>query len=173
MKSIFPWRKHSTNIPVKRSEALNPFEALRREMNELFESFFKEFDRGWNMPMPFRASLAPAFGDIIPSIDVAETEKEIQITSELPGIDEKDVEVFLDEGVLTIRGEKKKEHDEKGKNYRITERSFGSFERSIPLPAGIDTEHIKANFKKGVLTITIPKTETSAANRKKINISGE
>jgi HSP20 family protein len=172
MKSILPWKKQNSNVSVRRSGAINPFEVLHQEMNELFDSFFKEFGKGWAMPA-LQSGLAPAFGDIVPNVDVAENEKEIQITTELPGIDEKDVEVFLNEGMLTIRGEKKKEHDEKSKNYRLTERSYGSFERSIPLPSGIDGEHIKANFKKGVLTIAIPKTETSAANRRKIAISGE
>jgi HSP20 family protein len=100
-------------------------------------------------------------------MDVTETEKEYEVKAELPGMEEKDVEVTLTDGVLTIRGEKKTDHEEKGKGFHMVERSYGSFSRSLELPAGIDPETIKASLEKGVLTVSIPK---KAADVKKVEV---
>jgi HSP20 family protein len=97
-----------------------------------------------------------------------ETDKEIEITAELPGLEEKDVQVNLADNVLTIRGEKKAEKEEKEKNYHMIERSYGSFSRSIELPAGIDPNAVKATIDKGVLKVTVPKP--AAAVAKKIDV---
>jgi HSP20 family protein len=101
-------------------------------------------------------------------MDVTETDKQIEITAELPGLEEKDVQVNLADNVLTIRGEKKAEKEEKDKNYRLVERSYGSFVRSLQLPDGVDANAIKASIDKGVLKVTVPKP--APAQAKKIDV---
>jgi HSP20 family protein len=101
----------------------------------------------------------------MPSTDVTETDKEIEISAELPGLEEKDVQVNLADGVLTIRGEKNAEKEEKDKNYRLVERSYGSFERSIALPEGVKSEDVKASIAKGVLTVKVPKPALAQARK--------
>jgi HSP20 family protein len=146
-------------IPVGRDRTVartsHPFVSLQQEIERLFE----DFTRG-----------LPAFGgqDLLPSMDVTETDKEIEITAELPGLEEKDVQVNLADNVLTIRGEKKGEKEEKNKDYRRIERSYGSFSRSIELPAGINVDAIKASLTKGVLKVTVPKP--APAQVKKVEV---
>ena len=94
----------------------------------------------------------------MPTVDVSETDKAYEITAELPGMDEKNVEVKVANGVLTIKGEKQDEKEEKKKDYHMRERSYGSFERSFQVPDGVDADKIEANFKKGVLTVILPKS---------------
>ena len=93
----------------------------------------------------------------MPAVDVSETDKAYEITAELPGMDEKNVEVKVATGVLTIKGEKQDEKEEKKKDYYMRERSFGSFERTFAVPDGVDSDKIDANFKKGILSVTLPK----------------
>ena len=104
----------------------------------------------------------------MPTMDVTETEKEIEITAELPGLEEKDVQINVADGVLTIRGEKKAEKEEKDKDYRLLERTYGSFSRTLELPAGVDPDTIKASIAKGVLTVTVPKP--APAEVKKVEV---
>jgi HSP20 family protein len=134
----------------------DPFASLHREMNRLFS----DFSRGG-------PSLAP-FGEAMPKIDVAETEKDIQITAELPGLEAKEVELSVSGDVLTIRGEKKAEKEEKNKNFHLVERSYGSFARAVPLPAEVNADRIEAMMDKGILKITLPKAPE--AQTKKIEI---
>ncbi len=141
----------------------DPFTTMRREMDRLFENLSREF--GW--PMPERA------GAIVPSIDVSETDSELKVEAELPGVDEKDVEVSVVDNVLTIRGEKKEEREEKKKDYHLVERSYGSFARSITLPFAVEPDQAKATFKNGVLTITLPKPPEVKEKLKKIPVSAE
>jgi HSP20 family protein len=101
-------------------------------------------------------------------MDVTETDKEIEVTAELPGLEEKDVQINLADNLLTIRGEKKAEKEQKDKNYRLVERSYGSFERMLELPEGVSPDAIKANIAKGVLKVTIPKP--APAQAKKIEV---
>jgi HSP20 family protein len=140
-------------------------------MNRLFEEFFADFER------PFSGLItSPSFGRVsafAPRVDVAETDKEVTITADLPGLDEKDVQVTVDEDLLTIRGSRKDEREEKRKSYHLVERSYGEFHRSIPLPAGLDKDHAKAVFKKGVLTVTLPKLPEAQSKRKTITIESE
>jgi HSP20 family protein len=145
-----------TRSELARTDA-SPFSALQREIDRLFS----DFTRGW-----------PSLGgpDLAPRMDVTERDSEIEITAELPGLEEKDVEVTLVDNVLTLCGEKKAEKEEKDENRRIIERSYGSFSRSIELPAGINPEEIKATMKSGVLTVTLPKPAQSQAEPKKIEI---
>jgi len=152
-------------IPVgrERSAFAQPFVSLQREIDRLFEDFTRGF--------PSLAGGAGGKGGsnmLMHSTDVTETDKEIEITAELPGLEEKDVQVNFADGVLTIRGEKKAEKEEKDKNYRLVERSYGSFERSIALPEGVKPEDVKATIAKGVLTVKVPKP--APAQSKKIEV---
>ncbi len=140
-----------------------PFGELQREVNEAFEGVWKGFDV---MPTKGERRLV----DIVPTTDVAETDAEIVVTVELPGIDEKDVDVTVSENRLTIKGEKKAEKEEKEKNFYMMERSYGAFLRSLALPDEADTDKADAAFDKGVLTVTIPKTEKAKEAVKKIAI---
>jgi HSP20 family protein len=138
--------------------------ALRRDMNGLFDELFGE------------ASLVPLgeeWSVFSPRVDVAEDDMQVRVSAELPGLDEKNIEVNLSGDVLTISGEKKQEREEKAENRYRMERSFGAFRRSIPLPCEIDAGKAEATFDKGVLIITLPKME-SAQDRKRIVVrSGE
>jgi HSP20 family protein len=107
---------------------------------------------------------------IFPVVDAAESEKEYRITAELPGMTDKDVEVALANGVLTLKGEKKEEKEEKEKDYYMSERCYGSFHRSFPLPEDVDAERVEAKLKDGVLTVLLPRTGQAQANRKTIAI---
>lgn len=127
-----------------RLQAAHPFAFLQNEIDRLFN----EFGRG----LP-----SPGLGDIVPRVDVAETDKAIEVTVELPGLEEKDVQIDFTDDVLTIKGEKKSEKEETDKNRRISERSYGSFLRAIQLPSGIDPAAIEASIAKGVLTVKAPK----------------
>ena len=141
------------------NDAVAPWGALRRDMNRLFEDFGSRFfDVG--------------FGDgrFLPEADYAETDKEIVITTELPGVDAKDLEITLADNILTIRGEKKSERDDKNERYQFAERTYGAFERSISVPEGVDPSKVDAKFDKGVLKLTMPKPVQSEARRRKIEI---
>lgn len=142
----------------------DPFSVLRQEMDRVFDSFMPGFGRPG---LPARAEWS---GAIAPSIDVRETETELVVEAELPGIDEKDVSVTLNSGVLTIKGEKKSERDEKKDDYHLTERSYGSFQRSFRVGDAVDAEKVAANFDKGVLKITLPKNAKAKEAEKRIPI---
>ena len=107
---------------------------------------------------------------LTPHMDVKETDKEIVVETELPGIDEKDVSLALKDGVLTIRGEKKHEVDEEKENYRIMERRYGSFQRSLRLPDTVDEDKIEATFNNGVLKVSLPKRPEAIGKHRKIPI---
>jgi HSP20 family protein len=151
------------SVPVRREE-YNPFAMLRHEMNTLFDNFFSGFEIE-----PFEKR----FGAFSPSIDVKEDEKEIKVSAELPGMDDKDIDVSLTKDALTIKGEKKEKKEDKGKDYYRMERSYGSFSRTIALPKEIDTDKVKAEFKKGVLTVTLPKTAKAIKETKKIPVKNQ
>jgi HSP20 family molecular chaperone IbpA len=106
----------------------------------------------------------------VPAVDVTQTDKGYEVTAELPGMEEKDIEVKLANGILTIKGEKRDEKEEKKKDYYVRERSFGSFERSFQVPADVDADEINASFKKGVLTVMLPKSAEAQRAEKKIEV---
>ncbi len=160
VKNVTPSIKRS--LPVKREER-DIFSLFREEMNRLFDNFFRGFELE-----PFGG-----LGTFRPSVNVVEDDKEIRVSAELPGIDEKDIEVSLSKDSLTIKGEKKEEKEDKGKNYYRMERTYGSFSRTIPLPTEIDADKVKAQFKKGVLTVTLPKTAKAIKETKKIPVKAE
>ena len=106
----------------------------------------------------------------VPAVDVAEKDNQYQISAELPGMDQNNIEVTLSNGVLTIKGEKKEEKEESKKDYYLSERRYGSFQRSFQVPEGVDAEKIEANFKNGILTVSLPKTAAAQKDQKKIAI---
>ncbi|MDH3662676.1 MAG: Hsp20/alpha crystallin family protein [Alphaproteobacteria bacterium] len=125
---------------------------------------FDDFARGYRWPFA-NGRNAP-----MPQIDVSETDADVTIEAELPGVDEKDIDVTLTDNLLTIKGEKKQEKEEKNKDYHLTERSYGSFSRSMTLPFDADPKKIRAKFDAGVLKITLPKPAEVKAKVKKIAI---
>lgn len=128
---------------VVRSRETNPLSFLQQEIDRLFDGVTR------NIP-GFASSTTPR-------MDISETDKAIEITAELPGLEKKDVELNVADNLLTIRGEKKNEREEKNKDYHLVERSYGSFSRSVQLPAGVKTEDIAAEIANGVLKVTVPK----------------
>lgn len=162
-----------TKLPVKTEKASSapaswaPFDNLRREIDRLFDDFDSGFWRTpFRMPQWTRSTAWPS----MPAVDVTDAEKAYEITAELPGIDEKNVEVKVANGVLTISGKKEQDREEKEKDYYVRERNFGSFERAFQVPDGVDTDKIAADFKKGVLTVTLPKKPEAQKAAKKIDV---
>ncbi|MBW6484887.1 MAG: Hsp20/alpha crystallin family protein [Syntrophobacterales bacterium] len=157
------WRRSESPL---QAETEHPFHALQREMGRVFDDFSRSFDL-----TPFGSERGR---DVFyPSVDVTEGDKEVTVKAELPGMEEKDIDVSLTDNSLTIRGEKREEREDKGKDYWHKETSYGSFSRVIPLPEGIDTEKVDARFKNGVLTVTMPKLETTITKSRKISIKAE
>ena len=157
----------------------SPYMELRRQMDRLFDDFMQ----GWpahrafgSHPFDFERLAEPLGlsrgGDTINvRFDVSESDESVEITAELPGIDESDIDVTLADGVMTIKGEKKAESEKKKKDYYLSERHYGSFLRSFRLPDSVDPEKVKATFDKGVLAITLPKRAAAKQKQKKISIS--
>ena len=154
------------------SQTWRPFESLRREVDRLFEDFDRDLWR------PLRRSafdVEPLWRRQLkwggaPAVDVVETDNAYGLTADLPGIDEKNIEVKLTQGGLTIKGEKQEEKEEKKKDYYLHERQIGSFERHFALPEGVDTDKIEASFKNGVLTVRLPKKPEAIKHEKKIEV---
>jgi HSP20 family protein len=153
MKSLIPIGRDSF---LTRTEA-NPLAMLQQEMDRLFDGFSKSLT-------------GLSSRTLMPSMDLAETEKEIELTAELPGMEEKDVQLNVVDNQLTIRGEKKNQREEKEKDYHLVERNYGSFVRTVDLPPGVDLDSIKAVMSKGVLKVTVPKP--APAQAKKIEVKG-
>lgn len=134
---------------------------LRREMDRLWDEYFG----------PGRRALKPLEAEWVPSVDISETADKLTVKAEIPGIDIKDIEISISGDLLTLKGEKKSEREEKEENYHLVERSYGSFARTIRLPVSVETDKIEATYKNGVLTITCPKKEEVKA--KPIQIKAE
>jgi HSP20 family protein len=162
-KEIKKTESKSGGIPAQRY--LDPFSAMRAEMDRVFESFL---GRGFGRMPALLPSLEE--GPVVPDIDIRETDSEFVVEAELPGIDEKDVSVTLSGGVLTIKGEKKSEREEKKQDYHLMERSYGSFQRSFEMDETIDADKVTAVFDKGVLRITLPKRPEVTPSEKRIPI---
>jgi HSP20 family protein len=163
IKDLIPWNK-DRNVHAHGNEHLHPFLAMHREMNRMFDDMFRGFDLA---PL----SMDRRFGAVgWPNIDIDDTGKEIQITAELPGLDQEDVELQIADGVLSICGEKKSETEDKDR--RFSERFFGRFERRIPLK-DVDEERAEASFRNGVLTVTVPKSQTAKESVRRIAINSK
>jgi HSP20 family protein len=147
------WRPFGEMAPFR------DFERMKRDMDRLWESFFEkgtlrgEDGREW-----------------LPSLDVAETKNEIVVKAEVPGLEPKDIDISLSDGLLTIKGEKKQEREEKEENYHLVERSYGSFARSIRLPNEVRSDKINASYKNGVLKVVLPKSEEAKKKEVKIKV---
>jgi HSP20 family protein len=157
--AIIPGKKREERTLAERPG--DPFSYLRNQINRVFDDFWGE------------SSLAPreTFAGFWPQVDVTETDKEVKVCAEIPGVDAKDIDVSIEEGTLTIKGEKKYEQEEKEKGQYRMERSYGSFERAIRLPTEVDESKAKAEFKKGVLRLTLPKRAGAQPRRKKIPVT--
>lgn len=157
--ALRPRRRRGRHLPARGEEAANPFFALQREVNRLFEDFFAmtpQEREDWLMEYP--------------QIDVRETDKDLKVSAELPGMTDKDIEVLISGDSLTIKGEKKEEKEDKKENYRRMERRYGSFRRALQLPSEVKADNAQATFKNGVLEITIPKSEQAEKEKKKVEI---
>src|SRR5947207_1281761 len=166
-RSLMPF---SRNTQMSRwGEDTDPFLQMRREMNRLFDDVFSGFG-GFGLPGAFAPALQQM--PVAPKIDVSETENEIQIKAEMSGIDQNNVEVLLEDDRLIIRGEKKeeREEDDKDRNYHVRERVQGAFSRTLPLPFAPDPNQVKAEFKNGVMTITIPKPQEVKQKQHRIEV---
>ena len=163
IRDLIPWSR-GRDLTVRRGEEINPFFTLHREMNRLFDDVFRGFDM-----TPFGGGRLFDRGLGWPNIEVSETDKDVRVTAELPGLEEKDVQVELANGVLAIKGEKKTETEDKDRLF--SERYFGHFERRIPVD-DVDQDKVSASFKNGVLTVTMPKAPQAQSKVKRIAING-
>lgn len=168
MKDLIPWSRAENKTPALYRDS-DPFMALHREVNRLFDDAFRGLDQFGMGRFPSPTTSRSNWG--WPNAEVSETGTEIRVTAELPGLDEKDVEITLDDDVLTLRGEKRSESE--GKDPQFSERFYGRFERRIPLGAEVDDDKVEAHFKNGVLTITMPKSERAQSKAKRIAINGK
>jgi HSP20 family protein len=146
-----------------RDDDRNPFLSLHREMNRLFDDVFRGFDGR----LPALGSLS-SFSAAWPSVEISDTDREIKVTAEIPGLEEKDIEVLLDDGVLTLRGEKRSETEDKDRQF--SERFYGRFERRIPLGVEVEQDRVEARFRNGVLSIVLPKSAKAQSQVKRIPI---
>ena len=164
MRDLIPWNR-SSSVPVQRGEEGTPFLTLHREMNRLFDDVFRGLDLN-----PFRFDRVFDRAWSWPSIEVSENDKEVRVTAELPGLEEKDVEVQLSNGVLAIKGEKRTETEDNDRLF--SERFYGRFERRIPVD-DIDEDKVNASFGNGVLVVTLPRSAEAQRNVKRIAINGK
>ncbi len=145
-------------------ERWSPFESLRSEIDRVFNDFTPGFfDRTL-------ARFPNAFTRGIPAVDFVESDKTYELTAELPGIDAKELDLALANGILTVKGEKHESKEEEKKEYYLSERRYGSFQRSLQLPDGVDAEKIDASFANGVLKVILPKMPNAQKNDRKITI---
>ncbi|OWV73727.1 molecular chaperone Hsp20 [Rhizobium sp. R339] len=165
VRDLIPWGRNNGNqVPsLLRDDDRDPFLSLHREVNRLFDDVFRGFGSG----LPALGS-GTAFSAGWPSVEISDTEREIKVTAEVPGLEENDIEVLLNDGVLTLKGEKRSETENKDRQF--TERYYGRFERRIPLGAEVKDDQVDARFKNGVLTVTLPKDEKAQSQVKRIAI---
>jgi len=164
IRDLLPATRSKRHVPVSRKEDWSsPIFSLQREMNNMFDRFFNDLS-------PARLWDDEINGRYLPRVDIKETGREVCIEAELPGMDEKDIDISLSGNMLTLRGEKKVEREEKDEGFYHVERSYGKFHRDIPLPAEVETGNVEAVFKKGILSIHIPKKPESQQKSKRIEI---
>jgi HSP20 family protein len=171
-----------TKLPVKTdkkgvspapSRGWQTLENLRQEIDRLFEGFPSVLSRFENPLFRAEPFWRTSNWGAVPSVDVTEKDNAYEVTAELPGMDEKNIEVKFSDGMLTIKGEKEEATEEKKKDYQLSERRYGSFQRSFSVPDGVNADKIEASLKKGVLTVTLPKSPEAAKKEKKILVSAK
>ncbi|MGB3387933.1 MAG: Hsp20/alpha crystallin family protein [Pseudaminobacter sp.] len=164
VRDLIPWSRERSQVPsLFREDDRDPFLSLHREVNRLFDDAFRGFDDG--LPSLARFS---SNGARWPNVEISDGEKEIRVTAEVPGLEEKDIEVLLENGTLALKGEKRSETEDKDRQF--SERFYGRFERRVPLGYEIDEDKIDARFRNGVLTVTLPKTAKAQSQAKRIAI---
>jgi HSP20 family protein len=160
---LIPWKRKESEAEAEKRELAvrqDPFLTFQQQMNQMVD----EFTRGWGLaPVGTAREVWELFS---PHIDVTESDQEVKVSVELPGLEDKDIDVSLSRDMLTIRGEKKREEEEQGRNYYRAERSYGAFRRSVRLPASVDADGAEAVFRQGVLTVTLPKESTGWAHKR-------
>jgi HSP20 family protein len=161
VRDLIPWNRTSDRgmMTPRGMDDSSPLMSLQRDMNRMFDDFF----RGFDLPQVFGRQSWP-------NIDVAETDTEYKVTAELPGLEEKDVELTLRDNTLMISGEKRDEREEKNEGRYYAERFVGRFSRTVPLPDEVDPDKVAAAFKNGVLTVVMPKSQTARESAKRIPI---
>lgn len=164
IRDLIPWGRQESQVPARTDQSADhnhPLLSLHRDVNRLFDDVFRGFGvptlSGWSRALEW------------PSVELSETDKEVRVTAELPGLDEKDVDISVHDNVLSIRGEKRAETEDKERGY--SERSYGRFERHIELPRGVEQDRASATFKKGVLTIVLPRSADAIESRRSIPIN--
>ena len=162
-KALVPWRDKS-QAPAPREDYHDPFLTFRREVDRMFDDFFSGFGR--------RGAGAPfgSWGAPTPSMDLTENDKEIVVTAEMPGLDQEDFEVTVSGDLLTLKGEKKAEHEHRIGEAYYMERRFGSFSRSVRLPFEVKDEKVDARYEKGLLTIRVPKPVDMQRQARRIEV---
>ena len=169
-----PIKTEATPVPQAHKAAdWQPFEALRNQVDRLFH----DFETGFFQHPLFhpRPVLEPFWrrdlGFVTPAVDIVEKDKAFEVTAELPGLDTKNIDLQLSDGMLTIKGEKQEEKEEKTKDRYVSERRYGVFRRSLQVPGSVDAEKIEASFKNGVLTVTLPKSADAQKKQKTIPVT--
>ncbi|MGR3381911.1 Hsp20/alpha crystallin family protein [Roseovarius indicus] len=152
---LIPWGRDRDRTPDRRRDDDNPMMSLQRDLNRVFEDFWGRFDS------PFGNGISAG-----PRTDISETDEAMLVSVDLPGLDDKDIEVNVTDDMLTIRGEREEKSEKDG----FSSQSRRSFHRMIPVPPGVDADKAEAEFKRGVLTVTLPKTEEARARVKRINV---
>ncbi len=163
MRSLIPSRRNTEVASPARYEETSPFLSLHRQMNRLFDDFFRDFD------LPARGGWQASW----PNVELEEGDKEYKVIAELPGLDDKDVNVELRQGVLTIKGEKREEKNGSRNGGRYSERFFGAFERSFDLGPDVDPDKVNAEFRKGMLTVTVGKRPDAQTQTKRIPVKAQ
>ena len=159
LNDLVPFRHRRRQ--AARSTALNPFEHMHEEMDRMFEDF---------LPQAFNVRGVDQRVGLLASIDLSETDDALELKADLPGMKEDEIDVTLRGNALLISGERKLDSEERRKNYYRSERAYGAFSRTIPLPCEVDEDHIDARFKKGVLTVHMPKSSEAREHQRKIKI---
>lgn len=161
-------RRTGESTPATR-ESGNPMMDLRRQMDQLFDDFAGTFGLpAFGFGFPAAGQPQSALADV--RVEVSETEDSYEITAEVPGMAEDDIDIDLSSDILTIKGEKKAESGDTGKNYHVSERTYGQFKRSFRLPDTVDRDRIDATFDRGVLKVHLPKRTEAQAQTRKINV---
>jgi HSP20 family protein len=163
VRDLVPWGRSNQTPSIYRDVEQSPFLSLHREVNRLFDDVMRGFD--------LTSTFDHLSGVIAgwPNMEISDTGKSLRITAEVPGLDEKDIELLLEDGVLTLRGEKKSEAEDKERQF--SERFYGRFERRIAVGPDIEQDKVDASFKNGILTVTLPKSERAQSKAKRIDIN--
>jgi len=163
LRDLIP-RRHAAHPLTVRREEVSPFAALHDEMDRLFDDFYRTFE-GWPL-----ARFAPVTEGYTPQVDVSEDDEHVVVTAELPGMEEKEIDISVTGDLLTLKGEKREERETKDKDYVRTERTYGAFRRTVQLPCEVEDEGATATFKRGVLTVTLPKSERARREQHHIEV---